>query len=508
MNTSGITLGRIACLAALLGAGAMDFTEAAETAALPARPPLTAIRVHRDGHYLETDGGRPFFWLGDTAWKLIQRTTREECSYYLHTRARQGFTVIQTVVLAENDGLTKPSALGEKPFADNDPLRPNEKYFERVVEIVDEAASVGLYVALLPTWGDLLTAPWGDGPRVFRNDNLPVVRSYARYLGQKLKGRANVVWMLGGDRPARLDGSKPNQWPQTGATAAGFPADYDWTPIWREFAAGLAEGTGASPVCLYHPQGGEYSTSDSLPREPWLSIHGMQSGHGGGHDSPVWEWIARDYALAPAKPTLDLEPNYEDHPYNPWPRWDPATGYFRDHDVRKQTYRSVFAGGCGVTYGHHALWQFAGQRYEVINFADRDWVSALCRPAAQQMIFLRRLIESRPFFARVPDQSLIVGDPGKGGLHLRATRDRDGTYALVYFPLNDQSATIDLAKLRARRIRPWWYDPRTGVATLLEEVDGGRSRQFRTPPHGPDWVLALDDPARNYAPPGLKPVER
>jgi hypothetical protein len=51
----------------------------------------------------------------------------------------------------------------------------------------------------------------------------------------------------------------------------------------------------------------------------------MQSGHGGGYDQPVWEWIARDFALTPAKPTMELEPNYEDHPYNPWPKWDPAS---------------------------------------------------------------------------------------------------------------------------------------------------------------------------------------
>ena len=54
-----------------------------------------------------------------------------------------------------------------------------------------------------------------------------------------------------------------------------------------------------------------------------------QSGHGGGHDVPVWNLIARDWRL-PAKPALDAEPNYEDHPVNPWPVWDPATGYYRD----------------------------------------------------------------------------------------------------------------------------------------------------------------------------------
>jgi hypothetical protein len=467
---------------------------------------LPPIRVNKDGHYLETDNGHSFFWLGDTAWQLIDGTTREECSYYLHARAAQGFTVVQTTVLAEFDGLNQPSALGERPFFDNDPLRPNDKYFDRVVEIADEAASVGLYVALLPTWGDKLTAPWGAGPRVFRNDNLPVAHAYARYLGLKLRGRSNVIWMLGGDRPAKLDASKPDQWLQTAATAAGFPADYDWTPIWREIAAGLEEGTGTTPVCLYHPQGGEQTTSVMMPNESWLSINGMQSGHGGGHDQPVWNLIARDYALVPAKPTLDLEPNYEDHPYNPWPAWDPATGYFRDYDVRKQTYRSVFAGACGVTYGHHAVWQFASSRREVINHADRDWMDALYRSGARQMRFLRQLIESRPFFSRIPDQLLIVGDTGKGGLHLQATRDKKGSYAFVYFPQNDQTAKIDLGRLRASRLRVWWYDPRTGIGTLQGEINGGGHREFRSPPQGPDWVLVLDDAASGYSPPGLKAI--
>ena len=73
----------------------------AVTCAATDRPALKPIRVNAEGHYLETSDGKPFFWLGDTAWELIHATTRDECSYYLKTRARQGFTVIQTNVLAE-----------------------------------------------------------------------------------------------------------------------------------------------------------------------------------------------------------------------------------------------------------------------------------------------------------------------------------------------------------------------------------------------------------------------
>jgi hypothetical protein len=466
---------------------------------------LPEIRVHPSGHFLQTEKGDPFFWLGDTAWQLIAGTTREECSYYLHTRARQGFSVIQVVALAEFDGIHHASALGLNPFAGGDPRHPEPAYFERVREIVREAASHGLYVALVPTWGDKLTAPWGTGPRLFRNDNLPEAQAYARYLSASLREETNVLWMLGGDRPPSLVGSKSKSLIKR-AQDAGFPLDQDWTPIWRAFAAGLREGSEREPLTIYHPQGGSESSSVFLQQEQWLSVNGIQSGHGDGHDSRIWDLIARDYALTPTKPTLDLEPNYEDHPYNPWPDWDPATGYFRDHDVRKQVYRSVFAGGCGVTYGHHAVWQFANARNGTINHADRDWMSATERPAGRQMTFLKALIESRPYFNRVPDQSLIVGQVPQGALHPQATRDVEGTYALVYVPTNDQTITLDLTKLRTRKLRAWWYDPRTGMATLIGEQTYAAQPNFKTPPYGPDWVLALEDPGAQYPAPGMKRI--
>jgi len=463
---------------------------------------LPRLQVHRENHFLQTEDGNPFFWLGDTAWQLIHATTREECSYYLHTRSRQGFNVIQTVVLSEFNGIEKPSALGLMPFSGNDPTRPNDAYFDRVAEIVDEAASLGLYVALVPTWGDKLTASWGIGPRLFRNDNLDVGRSYASYLAGRLRLKTNIIWVLGGDRPARLAGLQ-NAFLQNIAKQAGFPPDQDWTPIWRAFAEGLREGSAVSPLITYHPQGGPESSSQYLQNESWLSINGMQSGHGGGHDVPVWEWVERDYALNPTKPTLDLEPNYEDHPYNPWPRWDPATGFFRDHDVRKQVYRSVFAGACGVTYGNNSVWGFVGRRNDPLLDVERDWIEALHRPGARQMTFLRQVIESRPFFRRIPDHSMVVSDAGKGGQHMQATRDRDGSYAFVYIPTSDQDFVLDLTKISSPEVRAWWFDPRNGVGTLLGLMPAKSSQQFRTPPYGPDWVLALDAPASNYPPPGL-----
>ncbi|NYF89894.1 glycoside hydrolase family 140 protein [Tunturiibacter empetritectus] len=461
---------------------------------------LPRLQVHSSSHYLQTEKGDPFFWLGDTAWQLIHSTTREECSYYLQTRATQGYTVIQAVVLAEMNGVRKPSALGLLPFKDEDSLRPNDLYFDRVVEIVDEAARYGLYVALLPTWGDKLTAPWGDGPRIFRNDNLATAHTYGSYLAKKLKGRTNVIWMLGGDRPARIRDCG-SEYLIEKAKSFDIDSKQDWTPIWAALADGLNVEEHA--LTLYHPQGGSESTSILLRDADWLSVNGIQSGHGAGRDTPNWELIARDYALTPAKPTLDLEPNYEDHPYNPWPAWDPATGYFRDYDVRKQLYRSVFAGACGVTYGHHAVWQFASLRNGVINHADRDWIDALQRPAGRQAVFLRRLIESRPFFARAPDQSVLLSTTNRRADHVQATRALDGSYLLVYIPCADQPISLNLSSMPQGERTAWWYDPRTGIGTRIAQSFSGSKVDVTTPPYGPDWVLVVDDARSGFGPPGL-----
>src|SRR5690606_6208486 len=154
-------------------------------------------------------------------------------------------------------------------------------------------------------------------------------------------------------------------------------------------------GAGFRTLKTYHPNGRQTS-STWLHNEDWLDFNMMQSGHGSGRDTAVWDMISADYALEPPKPTLDGEPNYEYHPVNPWPKWDSSNGYYRDYEFRKQLYRSVFAGGCGVTYGHHSVWQFYAPPRAPHNHAECTWYEAIERPGANQVQFLRYLIESRP----------------------------------------------------------------------------------------------------------------
>lgn len=95
-----------------------------------------------------------FSILGDTAWELLHRLTLDETKEYLSIRAEQQFNVIQTVALAEFDDLKEPNRNGDLPLIDLDPECPNEAYFAHLDAVIQEANSLGLFVGLLPTWGE------------------------------------------------------------------------------------------------------------------------------------------------------------------------------------------------------------------------------------------------------------------------------------------------------------------------------------------------------------------
>lgn len=459
---------------------------------------LEQIQVSSNGRFLMTTSGQPFFWLGDTAWELFHRLNCQQAETYLENRRQRGFNVIQAVALAEFDGLHTPNAYGHTPLCGDDPARPNEFYFRYVDEIIRLAASKGLYIGLLPTWGDKVNGKlWGAGPVVFTREN---ARLYGQYLGQRYRHDPNIVWILGGDRPAD-----------------GYQA------LWAAMAQGIQEGLGRRALFTYHPSGGQGS-SMWLHDADWLGMNMWQSGHG-LLDAPNWEMIRADYQRQPVKPVLDGEPNYEDHPIDPWSRpWQPAYGRFTDYDVRKQAYRAVFSGACGHTYGHHSIWQFWELKREPINFPMPTWDEAILRPGSAQLIHLKNLlfgqvqdlplrITAQAYLDRIPDQALLPEQPPtppvgpietdrynpQRAAYACATRDEGGSYAFVYIPQAGQTVTVDLGRLAAdkdtrpigRNFQAAWYDPRNGKVNPIGNYPGAGRVELATPIAGPDWVLVF-----------------
>jgi Protein of unknown function (DUF4038)/Putative collagen-binding domain of a collagenase len=443
---------------------------------------LPRLKVSDNQRFLVQEDGKPFFYLGDTAWELFHRLTRDEAAAYLKQRREQKFTVIQAVALAEFDGLTEPNAYGSLPLTDNDPTRPavtpgadprnprQYDYWDHVEYIVDEANRQGLYIGLLPSWG-----AWLDDGRPGKNKvlNAANAQSYGEFLGKRF-GKKGVIWILGGDRSAD----------QTAA-------------IWRGIAIGVNGKEDYTGVTMgFHPSGGGTS-SRWFHDDPWLTVNMQQTGHGLAETVKCWERIAADYNRTPVKPVMDAEPLYEDHPLAFRAK---ENGYSFDAHVRQRAWWDVFAGAFGHTYGNHSVWQMYTPQRKPINGPLFYWTEAIHRPGAAQMQYVRALVESRPFFSRVPDQSLIV-NPLEGADHIAATRG-DG-YLFVY-SAQGRPFTVNLGKISGDRVKAWWFNPRNGAAREFDSFDNRGTHDFEPPSQGfgSDWVLVLDDAGKQFRAPG------
>jgi len=463
---------RLFCLLALLSA--------------PLFAAMPALKVSENKRFLVKADGAPFFYLGDTAWELFHRLKKEEAETYLKQRASLGYTVVQAVALAEFDGLNAPNAYGHKPLIDNDPAKPDVKdgpdndYWDHVDAVVDLANANGIYVGLLPTWGDKWNKKWGQGPEIFTAQNAEV---YGEWIGKRYKDKG-IIWILGGDRPIENDAHRE---------------------ITRAMARGVKKGDGGAHLMTFHPMGGRGS-SEWFHTEDWLDFNMRQNGH--GQEFKSYANTRADYDKTPIKPVIDGEPIYEDHPINFKAK---EFGHSVAADVRRPLYWDLFSGAFGHTYGHHSVWSFHDNGRAPVNTPLMFWREAIEQLGAKQMQYGRKLIESRPFLTRVPDDSVIVpanpdsAIPGVGLKRVIATRESSGAYAFVYTPAG-RPFKVHMDKISGATVKAWWYNPRTGEASAIGEFPNTGEREFTTPTPGEmlDWVLVLDDAAKKFAAPGQK----
>jgi hypothetical protein len=384
--------------------------------------------------------------------------------------------------LAELDGLNSPTSAGHKPLFDNNPTKPNEVFFQHVDWVIEKAAEKGIFIGLLPTWGDTWNKKWGIGPEIFTAENAKV---YGKFLGDRYKNDPNIIWILGGDRPIEHE---------------------NHSQIIRAMAMGIREGVEDKHLITFHPAGG-LGSAQSFHNEPWLDFNMRQNGHSLSY-TERYHATNKDYNLSPAKPVLDGEPLYEDHPisFNP-----DANGHSTASDVRRPLYWNLFSGACGHTYGHHSVWQMWSSVHQPINKPLMFWDEAIDQPGAAQMQYGRLLMESRPYLSRIPDNSIIVAHtvstavPGAGSYQFVATRDLDGTYAMIYVPVG-RKFSVNMSVIQGPQVVAWWFNPRDGKAKKIGKFSNIGMREFVTPKPGEilDWILVLDDASKKYRKPGSK----
>jgi hypothetical protein len=430
------------------------------------------LQVSSDHHHL-TKNGKPFFWLGDTAWELFQRLNREEAIQYLDNRTAKGFNVIQAVALAELDGLGDPNAYGDLPLINNDPTKPNDAYFKHVDFIVNEANKRGLIIAMLPSWGDKWNKGWGVGPEIFNPEN---ARTFGKWMGKRYKDKA-IVWVMGGDRPVE---------------------NADDSAVIRAMVAGI-KSEDHSHLFTFHPTGGQTS-SQYFGNDQWIDFHMSQTGHRVG--SPDYKRNIEAYEAAIAKPHVNGEPNYEDHPNDFKPV---EKGWMDEVDTREAAYWNMLSGGAGHTYGNHNIWQMYDEKRAPVNNARTTWQVAMDQPGAFEVGYMKKMLEKRNWQRLRYDPAVIEGINPEGVQFKVAAVSLDHDFMMVYIPYGD-GTTVNTSKISGRQLNGWWFNPRDGRSISLGTFENKGSTTFRPSSvgRGSDWVLVIDDAEKNYPDPDIR----
>ncbi|HEX6847870.1 MAG TPA: glycoside hydrolase family 140 protein [Chitinophagaceae bacterium] len=435
---------------------------------------LPPLKVSANKRFFQTAAGKPFFWLGDTGWLLFIKCTREEALQYLDDRKQKGFNVIQVMLIHDMD-------LGANVYGDSSVRNKNVAlpittkgnsftskheydFWDHVDYIIEEAAKRGIYMALVPVWGGNI-----------KNVTVDQGKSYATFLAHRYKNKSNIIWLNGGDIKG---GDALDKWNTIGRTIRSIDKKH---------------------LITFHPRG-RNSSSAWFHNESWLDFNMFQSGHRSyaqdtssnetlhyGEDN--WRYVEYDYHLKPVKPTLDGEPSYEDIPYGLHKADEP---YWQDFEIRRYAYWSVFAGGCGFTYGHNSVMQYYTPGDSGISFFPKiKWQEGLQAPGAGQMQHLKNLILSKSYYDRVPAQELVT-DNGERYERVIATKGKD--YAMFYV-YNGREFKVTMEKLKFSPSKTSWFNPRTGEKKLIIEQRNASVNNYDPPGEkqdGNDWVLILE----------------
>ena len=432
------------------------------------------LKVSDNHRYLIHENGTPFFWLGNTAWLISERLTRDEVEYYLVNEHRAGYNVEQIQVI---NSIPTFNIYGQQANdASFDMWKFSKKdqygYWEHLDFIVDFAASQGIYIAMDCVWGSQITKM-----------DIKKAEKYGQFLGERYKDKPNIIWMMGGD----VLGDRG-------------------TASWDALAKAIRKAD-PNHVMTFHPRGRTTSSRWFADRD-WMDFHMFQSGHrrygqrNGDGDYTIkdnteednWRYVDLTWNGNPLKPVIDGEPSYEDIPQGlhdfTAPRW-------MDYDVRRYAYWAVFAGCFGHTYGHNSIMQFMKPGLLGSFGAEKPWWDAMKDPGYGQMKYLKWLILAFPFEERIADQSVIAGQNGERYDRNIATRGND--YLLVY-NYSGKPMQLDLSKISGAKKNVWVMNPSDGTLKYLGEFDS-KVTEFANDGaylRGSDRVFIAVDAQKNY----------
>ena len=413
------------------------------------------LKVSENNRYLTYDNGKPFLWMGCTAWVGPANSTFDEWKEYINDRAKKQFSVIQVTpfqkwVKSDGNNFPKQNLAGEIPFLTYF-SKINPVYWEDLARKIQYANQQGLVVAItgLPGWQFYLTNP---------SDR----KIFAQYITGLFAGNF-VIFSPSGDKQYKED---------------------------NDLLARDIDSIDNRHLITQHPDtptGKPVNTaSEAYYDKPYLDFSMCQSGHNyGKRDICVWNAIHWNLSLfnrEPHKPVVNAESFYHGNP-------NAGKAHYRgtDTDVRSIGWYSWLSGSLGYTYGALGLWNWGMTTSEVFV----PWKEAMQLNSSFQMQYMSDFFSKINWWELEPYPQAILNQAQDTLKQMVFAKNKAGTLAVAYMPGNS-IMEID-TKILKSAVNVQWFNPRkNSYSSFPGLLDNQNPHRFEPPGEVEnDWVLLM-----------------
>jgi Protein of unknown function (DUF4038)/Putative collagen-binding domain of a collagenase len=407
--------------------------------------------ISADHQYFLDQNGDPYMVLGDSPQCLSANLSTPDMEYFFADRQAHGFNaawvnlVCGPYTFGREDGSTYDEI---PPFTtEGDLSTPNPDYWHRMDEMVRLAAERGITLILDP-------AETGSWAELLKNNGEVKSRDYGEFLGERYKGAANIMWMLGNDY-------QPEQW-----------ETYD------PFLTALAQGIHSADAEKLLTAELNYYASTSYDNPTWPPLIDFATAY---TYQPTYDIVLKAYHGTPTQPVVMIEANYEEENNDGGPRTTDVT-------MRRQEYWTLTSGATGQLYGNKHTW----------GLQNSDWKRHFDTPAVDQLALMAKLVKGKPWHELVPDESnsFLVDGAGtytaEGDVldsdYATAAITPDGTFGLVYVPTS-RTIEVDMSKMAEGAVARW-FDPTDGS---FRDAPSGET-PGKNAAGDEDWILVVEAP--------------
>lgn len=449
-------------------------TAAPAPAAATATPVLAAVAAGPGGYPLvasadrrglRTSDGTAFHYVADTAWLALAKLDQAGFRALLDARRAQGFNTVQVSVLDFLHRSDSRNAYGDEPFVGGtdlsrpkvaggrttNPSSADYDYWDHVDWAIDQAAARGMQLNLVPSWYGYQGEDW-RGHVTSGN-----AAAYGTFLGKRLGGKKNIMWLLGGDNNPSGDDDRVRSGLDRG----------DKTLATNRMGAAIRAAEPVRHLMSYHAKRGVASWRD-FDDSSW---HTYSSAYA---RELTYETVGASYGrTSPVRPVVMTEAWYDARTR------DPVLDRQR---LRAQAYWTFLAGGVGYAYGHQSVWDL-----------DSDWRTAVRAGSAVDVQRLTRLLDDPGMTGLRPDRGdrrMLATGYGESGTRSRAASARNAarTLGVAYVP-SRRTVRVESSAFAGGSYRLTWVNPATGSSSSAGTWSTSSGDRGATYPQ--DWSDAV-----------------